>query len=113
MFSKKMVAIIVAIAFLMGSSCLAKKPDDVENQKSKEKKVIPYGLQKKVQSGKELPPGWQKKIVKGEVVDEQILKNAKVLDTQYPIIKGTKVYEVGEKIFRLQNATKEILEILK
>ncbi len=109
----KTLALLIGCGLLLGTSSFAKKPEEVGQEKVKKQKVIPYGLQKKVQSGKELPPGWQKKIAKGEVVDDAILQNAKVVDVLYPSIKGTKVYEVGDKIFRLQNATREILEVLK
>ena len=109
----KTLALLIGCALVFGTSSFAKKPEELGQEKGKKQKVIPYGLQKKVQTGKELPPGWQKKIAKGEVVDDKVLQNAKVLDSIYPVIKGTKVYEVGEKIFRLQNATKEILEVFK
>ncbi len=104
--SRKIVGMGLLFVFL-GTSCLADKPQNKQ-------KNLPHGLQKKVQSGKQLPPGWQKKIAKGEVVDLQTLSHAKVVYLpKYPKIEGTRIYEIENKVFRVMNATREILEVLK
>jgi len=125
MVSKKLLISVFTAITLLGSSAYA-KPDEAkgnkkykahkeykEHKKDKQKN-IPYGLQKKVNNGGTLPPGWQKKIRKGQVVDQDILDSGVILnDKHYPDIRNTKVYKVQERIFRVAQDTKEILDILK
>jgi hypothetical protein len=81
-----------------------------DNQKHKD---LPPGLQKKVERDGELPPGWKNKIKKGYVLDNDIFSHGEILNGRYPIIPGTSVYRVDDKVFRLSTATREILDIIK
>ncbi len=132
---EKILQITLAAALFTGMSALADKPQnkggkyqyeheyDYEKQEKYEKhkkyeekkqKSIPYGLQKKTQKGEPLPPGWQKKIRKGEVMDEDMLKRAKVIHSKdYPKTPGSEIYQIENKIFRVMKATREILEVIK
>lgn len=117
MNSKKIVTVVLSATLLFGSVLYA-KPDHANKGnkefKNKKQKNLPYGLQKKVNNGGTLPPGWQKKLAKGEIADESILREGVILrDNRYPYIKNTKVYQVQDRIFRVVNDTKEILDILK
>ena len=107
MYTRKLVSVI-AIAGLVTVGSYAK------NDKHDKTNPLPYGLQKKVANGKQLPQGWQKKLKKGEVVDQVVLSHAQiVISPTFPDIRNTKVYQVNERIFRISQDTKEILEILK
>ncbi len=56
----------------------------------------------------------KKKLEKGEIADESILREGVIIrDNKYPYIKNTKVYQVQDRIFRVMNDTKEILDIFK
>lgn len=71
---------------------------------------LPPGLQKKVDSGKPLPPGWQKKYHRGDILARHIYERGKVvvpLDSQ-----GLVTINVDGSLFRLQQKTREIIEIL-
>lgn len=117
---KKIVLILLSVGVLFSTSVYA-KPDHSNkgNKKFKEKKQkkqknLPYGLQKKLNNGGTLPPGWQKKLEKGEIADQNTLNNGVILNSRtYPEIKNTKVYQVQDRVFRVTQDTKEILDILK
>lgn len=117
----KLLAITLSSMVAFSSISYAKKPDYEDkyekyekNEKEKKQKHMPYGLQKKVERGGELPPGWKNKLEKGEVVDQDILRSGRVIyRDEYPYIKGTKIYEIENKIIRISNATREILDVLK
>ena len=80
------------------------------NAKNDKQKSIPPGLQKKVERGKELPPGWQKKIARGEVLDARLYEHGTVL---VPVDKnGISTIKIEDKIIRLIDSTREIVEIL-
>lgn len=113
MLVKKVLACFLSIGLL--STAVYAKPDKEEKvKKEKKKKKIPYGLQKKLNNGGTLPQGWQKKIQKGEVVEKDVLDNAVIVkNPNIPDIKDTKVYKVQEKIFRVADDTKKIIEIFK
>ena len=88
-----------------------------ENKKSgKKKKNLPPGLQKKLARGGELPPGWQKKVARGEVLDWQLysrsVKLPQDLLRRLPAIsQGTELMRLDDRIFRILNDTREILDI--
>ncbi|AXH11190.1 hypothetical protein [Halarcobacter bivalviorum] len=86
-----------------------------EEKKHTKYKQLPPGLEKKVHKDGKLPPGWEKKYQRGEVLDKEDLRKAREIRDykKYPEIKGTKVYEIQDKIFRVTNATREILEVFK
>jgi hypothetical protein len=81
-------------------------------------KCLPPGLEKKVARGKNLPPGWEKKLKVGDVLDKSIYKcGTRVPDHRYPRTgrhrDGVVTLQVEDKIIRLIEATREIIEILK
>ena len=82
----------------------------------KKKKNLPPGLQKKLARGGELPPGWQKKVARGEVLDWRLysrsVKLPQDLLRRLPAIsQGTELMRLGDRIFRILNDTREILDI--
>ena len=114
---KKIITVSLSASLLLSTLVYA-KPDHANKGKKefkhKKQKNLPYGLQKKLNNGGTLPPGWQKKLEKGEIADESILREGVIIrDNRYPYIKNTKVYQVQDRIFRVVNNTKEILDILK
>lgn len=104
-----MKKLIVMLTIIFLSSPLAAKND-------KKHKNLPPGLQKKYERTGELPPGWQKKLVKGEVIDPSLYaigKKNKIHIEDYNLEPkiGTEVLRIEDKIIRIKNDTKEILEI--
>lgn len=100
----KTLKLTVLFLFLFSSYSFA------DNQKHKD---LPPGLQKKVQRGGDLPPGWKDKLRKGHRLDDDIYSHGVIITDRYPVISGTVVYRVDDKILRLAIATKEIIDILK
>lgn len=99
--------IIMALAF----PAFAKNED-----KHKKQKNLPPGLQKKYERTGQLPPGWQKKLVKGEVLDHdlyEIGRNTPVKPGDYSLEPkaGTTVLRIEDRIIRIMNDTREILEV--
>lgn len=121
MLSKKIILTVLCTS-LIGVTVNAKEHDNYQDDRNyHEKKVkndkqkeIPVGLQKKLENGERLPAGWEKKLAKGQVADEQMLREGRVLNTNlYPNIKNTEIYQVENRIFRVAQDTKMILEIFK
>lgn len=105
MLKKKIVLSMIAVALL--SSSLYAKKDEYE-------KELPKGLEKKLERDGTLPPGWQKKVAKGQVLDQRVLKSGRLLNTRdYPYIKNSEIYQVEDRIFRVAQDTKMILEVFK
>lgn len=82
----------------------------------KKKKNLPPGLQKKLARGGELPPGWQNKVARGEVLDWQIYSRSVKLPhdllRRLPAIPPESRYlRLEDRIFRILNDTREILDI--
>lgn len=74
-------------------------------------KSLPPGLQKKVDSGESLPPGWQKKLYKGEILDYRIYRQGSIV---VPVNhEGIITIKVEDKVIRLMEATREIIDILQ
>lgn len=89
-------------ATVMASPAIAKGSDN---------KSLPPGLAKKQQSGKPLPPGWQKKLAKGDVLDESIYMQGRIV---VPLGRdGSISIDVDGTILRLHEKTRQILDILK
>lgn len=112
----KTLPMIIGTALIFTTAAFGAKPEWAGNNKEKtqKQKTVPHGLQKKVERGGELPPGWKKKIQKGQVVDESILSHGKIINSnEYPQIAGSKIYEIEDKIIRVSNATRTILDIFK
>ena len=98
-------------------SCLAiTLPAIAKNDKAgKKQKALPPGLEKKIERGGEIPPGWQRKIAKGEVLDSDLYDIAVRVPNKptknYPQTKDTELLKLEDRIIRIKNDTKEILEI--
>ena len=85
-------------------------------EKYNKQKALPPGLQKKYERTGELPPGWQKKIVKGEVLDPNIYAVAKhyplnPVDYHLKHIDGTELLRLEDRIIRIVNDTKVVLDV--
>jgi len=98
-------------------ACLAITiPAVAKNDKDKKQKTLPPGLEKKVERGGELPPGWQKKIALGEVLDSELYDRAVKIPNKpsanYTNTKNTELLKLEKKIIRIENDTREVLEIL-
>lgn len=103
--------IIVLIFLLISLPVMAKNEDKYNKQKT-----LPPGLQKKYERTGELPPGWQKKVVKGEVLDPGIyavIKHYPVNPEDYHLkdINGTKLLRLEDRIIRIVNDTKVVLDV--
>lgn len=88
-----------------------------EKSKSKKAETSSLWITKKVDRGGELPPGWQKKLVRGEVIDRDILRHAKIVKnsdySEYPYkTKNIEVYKVQDKIIKVMRATNIIMDVL-
>ncbi len=114
MILKKVVISLMCGVLLIGTQSFA-KPN--KEKRIKKHKQLPPGLQKKVRRGGTLPFGWQKKLVKGEVIDEDVLRHAKVVRTsdysKYPYkTKDSEVYKIQDKIIKVMKATNIIIDVL-
>lgn len=86
--------------------------------KGNKQKSLPPGLAKKVERGQELPPGWQKKIAVGEVLDAEIYKKASSVSEEEkrelpPSPAGAKLLKIENKIIRVMEATRTILDVFE
>lgn len=99
------IFLLITIAMTIANPAYG-KPD-----KEKPSKVLPPGLQKKVEKGGELPPGWQKKVDVGKPIVKEIYQHRKII---IPVDdKGIVTVEIGGKLIRLIEATREVVEVLK
>lgn len=85
---------------------------------SVKKKSLPPGLAKKQARGGSLPPGWQMKVARGEVMDYEVYNNAKPLPEELlrklsTIPKGTVLVQVGDKIVKVIEASRKIVDLLE
>ena len=129
MLNKKIVLSIVALS-LLSSSAYAKKDENEHekynkqryervddrhyNEKHEKQKELPKGLEKKLERGGSLPSGWEKKLSKGQILDQNILGNGRILNSRdYPYMKNSQIYQVENRVFRIAEDTKMILEIFK
>lgn len=106
---KKIVIFMLLLS--LSVPALAKNKD-----KSEKQKALPPGLQKKYEKTGELPPGWQKKLIKGEVLDLDLYNVAKKnpikpSDYSLKLKDGTELLRIEDRIIRIMNDTKEILEV--
>lgn len=85
--------------------------------KNQEKhKTLPPGLQKKYERTGELPPGWQKKLIKGEVLAPELYHIAqqhpvRPVDYSLEPQTGTELLRIEDRIIRIMNDTKVVLDI--
>ncbi len=79
-------------------------------------KPLPPGLQKKVARGGSLPPGWQKKLERGDVMSLEDYQHAAPIpqslsDALPPQPEGTELVKAEDRIFRILETTREILDV--
>ena len=78
-------------------------------------KKLPPGLRKKLERGGELPPGWKMKVARGEVLDEHLYRQSHHLPRdvlrRMPEIEGTSLRQIDDRVLRVQDATRTILDI--
>lgn len=73
-------------------------------------KSLPPGIEKKYERTGELPPGWEKKLAVGERLDRDIYDHSHVI---VPLGQdGIVTVRIENKVVRLIQATREIIEIL-
>jgi len=101
----KIITVASAVAIALSCSGLAHAKNDKEKNKN-----LPYGLQKKVQSGKSLPPGWQKKLSVGNKLDDDVYEQGKIVVKDSD--KGLITVTVEGKLIKVIENTREIVEIL-
>lgn len=102
---------ILFVVLLILSLC-----SPVAAKNDKKQKNLPPALQKKFERSGELPPGWQKKLVKGEILGDDLYSIGKkteiVLDDHKMAPRiGAEVLRIEDRIIRIKNDTKEILEV--
>lgn len=80
---------------------------------------LPPGLQKKYERTGELPPGWQKKLRRGAILDDELYEYGTTVvieDDGYDYgieeTPGTEILRLEDRIIRITEDTREILEIL-
>ena len=110
---KLKIALILSCALLVSSNIHAKN----DHQKNKHKS-LPPGLAKNLARGKPLPPGWQKKIAKGEILSHELYRQgAYIPNSRYPyygrLPAGTRTMQIADRIFRIINDTREVLEVIQ
>ena len=77
--------------------------------KHDKEKRLPPGLQKKLERGGELPPGWQKKRIKGQIIDRELYRHARILSPTD--IYGREIIRLDDQTMRIIRATGEIIHI--
>lgn len=87
-----------------------------QSHKGRDKpKKLPPGLRKKLERGGELPPGWQDKVARGEVIDEELYYRTRPVPDdiirRLPYIEGTSIREIDDRIVRVQDATRTVLDV--
>ncbi|MGD8430269.1 MAG: hypothetical protein PVH31_07660 [Ectothiorhodospiraceae bacterium] len=70
---------------------------------------LPPGLQKKVDRGGSLPPGWQRNLEVGHTLDKAVYQEGTVTAED----DGVVTISVDDRIVRVVEDTREILEILR
>lgn len=77
---------------------------------------LPPGLAKKIARGKPLPPGWQKKLAPGYVIERDWWDDFQPVEPEWfpglPIIPGTGLYWYGDRIVRVYEPTREIIDVI-
>jgi hypothetical protein len=79
---------------------------------------LPPGLQKKYRRTGELPPGWTKKVRVGQPFPAEYERYARPLppelrDSVMRDSLGVEVIRIGQKVLRLEGATRTILDVLE
>lgn len=83
----------------------------------KNEKSMPKGLQKKYERTGQLPKGWQKKLKVGSFVSQEVLAQGKIIEPEKlnksPESRYSKIYEIEDKMIRINTATRAIIEVFK
>ncbi len=82
------------------------------------RKSLPPGLAKKLARGGTLPPSWQMKVARGEVMDYEAYNNASPLPEELlrklsTIPEGTVLLQVGDKIVKVIEASRKIVDLFE
>ena len=93
---------------------LRKELGERPNQKPKK---LPPGLRKKLARGGQLPPGWQKKLARWEIMDEAVYSHSTnlpehILRQLSASPRGTSIRRVEDRVVRIMDATRTILDVL-
>lgn len=103
--------LVLTLLLAIASLAFAKNDNKHKNQKS-----LPPGLQKKYERTGELPPGWEKKLVAGEVLDSHLYERG----SQHPVDPetyslepeaGTELLKIEDRIIRIKKDTNQVLEV--
>ncbi|MES1945008.1 hypothetical protein PC39_12862 [Salinisphaera sp. PC39] len=86
-------------------------------ERGRDHRGLPPGLQKKVARGEPLPPGWQKKIARGEVLPGDVYRYRQPLpgDLLRRLPRqpdGTELYRIDDDIVRVIVGTRVLADIL-
>lgn len=99
-----LIILVSAVTLFFSIGGMAQAKNDKE-------KRLPPGLQKNVESGKRLPPGWEKKLKVGEILDEEVYDQGRVVVKN--IDDGLVTISLEGKLIRVIENTREIVDILK
>lgn len=91
--------------------------DRNDRKKGGKDKSLPQGLQKKLERTGQLPPGWEKKLQRGDVIHSDGYAQCRPVPRELsrrlpPPPRGTEVVRIGDRVFRIMRATREILDVL-
>ncbi|MFZ8201681.1 hypothetical protein [Alteromonas portus] len=101
---------ILPIIGITAAIALNSLPASADSSNPHKGKSLPPGIEKKYEKTGELPPGWQKKLSVGKRLDHDIYDHARVI---VPLGKdGLVTVRIENKVIRLIQATREIVEIL-
>lgn len=93
---------LIALAVTCSSTITMAKPY--------KEKSLPPGLEKKLERTGELPPGWEKKLQVGKPMDIDVYRHSSIV---VPVGRDRIItVKVEDKLVRLFEATREIVEIL-
>jgi hypothetical protein len=94
-----------------------KRGNNTKNKHMKKTKDLSKGLQKKYERTGQLPKGWQKKLKVGSFVSKDVLSQGKIVEPKKlntsPESGYSKIYEIEDKIIRINTATRAIIEVFK
>ena len=103
--------LVITLLLAIAPLAFAKNDNKYKNQKS-----LPPGLQKKYERTGELPPGWEKKLIAGEVLDSHLYE----IGRQHPVDPetyslepevGTELIKIEDRVIRIKKDTNQILEV--
>lgn len=98
---------------LLGIACaftINSLPADANPNHPQKDKTLPPGIEKKYERTGKLPPGWEKKLIVGKRLDHDIYDHGRVIVPMGD--DGIITVRIENKVVRLIQATREIVEIL-